>query len=34
MPKLSSIPSDKDPLALFIENCCKTTNFEEDNVVV
>jgi len=32
--KLSSIPKEKTPLALFIENCCKTSNFEEDNIVV
>lgn len=34
MPRLSEIPVDKVPLALFIEKCCRLSNFEEDNVVV
>lgn len=34
MPKLTIIPDNKTPLALFIENCCKLSNFEEDNIVV
>ena len=28
VPKISNIPKDKSSLDLFIENCCKTSNFE------
>lgn len=34
MPKLSHIPKDKNSLQLFIENCCKLSTFEQDNIVV
>lgn len=34
MPKIDSVSKDKTSLDLFIENCCKTSNFEEDNIVV
>lgn len=34
MPKLPVIAADKNALELFINNCCKLTNFEEDNIVV
>jgi len=30
---LKELQKNKNSLELFISNCCKTTNFEEDNVV-
>jgi len=34
MPKLESPPAHKNSLQNFVENCCKLSEFEEDNIVV